>query len=333
MLSVQDLLPILVCPGSHATLTYDGTALVSEDGARRFPVDEAGILLFAEDAVSEDAERQRDHYDRVAAAYVANLGYPHTQEYLAYLDDQLIEVIGEEPLGRMAELCCGNGEAIDLLAGRYEGAVGIDISAAMLRVAAERHRDKPCGLMQADVTKLPLADASVDSVVILGGIHHVPDRLGLYAEVHRVLRPGGAFIWREPVDDFFLWRWLRAVIYRLSPSLDHDTEAPLHRKDTTADLTRAGLQLAEWRPLGFIGFCLFMNSDVMVFNRLFRFVPGIRAITRAFARADDWLVRLKPFRSVGLLAVGRAVRPADPTSDESGSSDSTAAQDATVVYS
>jgi ubiquinone/menaquinone biosynthesis C-methylase UbiE len=311
MLSVQDLLPILVCPGSHASLRYDGTSLVTQDGAQQFPIDEQGILLFVNHTVSEDAERQRTHYDSVAAAYVTNLGYPHTQEYLAYLDNCLIKMIGDKALGTMAELCCGNGEAAELLKGRYQRLVGVDISAAMLRAAAKRHKDKPCGLLQADVTNLPLADATLDSVVILGGIHHVPDRIGLYSEVYRVLRPGGFFFWREPINDFFLWRWLRAIVYRLSPSLDHRTEAPLHLKDTSADLSRAGLQLAEWRPVGFIGFCLFMNSDIMVLNRLFRFVPGIRAITRAVARADDFLLRLRPLRFFGLLAIGHAVRPAD----------------------
>lgn len=310
MLSIQDLLPILVCPGSHASLAFDGTSLVTRDGLHRFRVDEHGIPLFAEGALSVDAERQRSHYDSVAAAYLANLGYPHTQEYLGYLDDCLLKMIGDRPLGKMAELCCGNGEAVDLLEGRYESAIGIDISPAMLRAAANRHSDKPCGLLQADVTKLPLADATLDSVVILGGIHHVPDRFGLYSEIFRILRPGGVFLWREPVDDFFLWRWLRAIVYRMSPSLDHRTEEPLHLRDTSADLSRAGLRLAEWRPVGFIGFCLFMNSDVMVFNRLFRFVPGIRAVTRAFARADDWVVRLKPLQSLGLLVIGQAVRPA-----------------------
>ncbi len=310
MLSIQDLLPILVCPGSHDSLAFDGTSLVTRDGLHRFRVDEHGIPLFAERALSVDAERQRSHYDSVAAAYLANLGYPHTQEYLGYLDDCLLKMIGDRPLGKMAELCCGNGEAVDLLKGRYESAIGIDISPAMLRAAANRHSDKPCGLLQADVTKLPLADATLDSVVILGGIHHVPDRIGLYSEIFRILRPGGVFLWREPVDDFFLWRWLRAIVYRMSPSLDHRTEEPLHLRDTSADLSRAGLRLAEWRPVGFIGFCLFMNSDVMVFNRLFRFVPGIRAVTRAFARADDWVVRLKPLQSLGLLVIGQAVRPA-----------------------
>lgn len=310
MLSVNEILPVLVSPEGRKSLQHDAGSLVTLDGAHSYRIDQYGIPQFAETQNTEEVARQQTHYNNIAQVYVANLGYPHTKEYLAYLDRCLFDVMGTECLGDMAELCCGHGEAIELLKGQYRRAFGVDISPAMLRVAADRHRDKPCALLQADVTRLPLADACVDAVVMLGGIHHVPDRVGLYSEVFRILRPGGRFIWREPVNDFLVWRWLRAIVYRVSPTLDHLTEAPLRFGDTRADLSRAGLKLADWRPAGFIGFCLFMNSDVMVFNRLFRFVPGIRAITRAFARADDWVVRLRQLRSLGLVVVGQAVRPA-----------------------
>jgi len=76
---------------------------------------------------------------------------------------------------------------------------------------------------------------------------------------------------------------LRAIIYRLSPALDADTERPLRRAETHAALTEAGLTPGQWRGCGLFGFCLFMNSDVLVFNRGLRHVPGIRGIVRASA--------------------------------------------------
>ena len=144
---------------------------------------------------------------------------------------------------------------------------------------------------------------------MLGGVHHVRDRDALFSEVARVLRPGGRFIYREPVSDFFLWRWARAVIYRLSPSLDHTTERPLLHEETVPVLERAGLVSRRWSTAGFLGFCVFMNSDVLVFNRLFRFIPGIRAITRATANLDDQLVKLPGFARSGLQVVGIAEKP------------------------
>lgn len=53
-----------------------------------------------------------------------------------------------------------------------------------------------------------------------------------------------------------------------------------------------------------------MNSDVLVFNRLFRFLPGIRGLTRLFARIDHVTLRLPGLARAGLQVVGVAQKPA-----------------------
>ena len=99
------------------------------------------------------------------------------------------------------------------------------------------------------------------------------------------------------------------MIYRVSPILDHTTERPLLYDETVPLLEAAGLCPLAWRTHGFLGFCLFMNADVLAFNRLFRFVPGIRAITRAATRLDEWTVNLPGFRRAGLQVIGAAEKP------------------------
>src|SRR5262249_51338102 len=147
-----------------------------------------------------------------------------------------------------------------------------------------------------------------DNVVMLGGIHHVPDRAKLFAEVRRIMKPGGRFYFREPVDDFLLWRGIRKVIYRVSSALDHMSERPLQRAETESALNGAGLELAAWKTYGFLGFCFLMNSDVLVFNRLFRFLPGIRPLTRGACRLDHWTTNLPGLQHAGLQVIGVAVR-------------------------
>jgi SAM-dependent methyltransferase len=153
---------------------------------------------------------------------------------------------------------------------------------------------------------LPLRSGAFDSVFMLGGVHHVNDRQRLFSEVARILKPGGVFYFREPVSDFAPWRWIRAVVYRLSPSLDHRTERPLRHKEVIPLLERAGLRSTRWTTHGFLGFCLFMNSDVLVFNRAFRFVPGIRGLTRSCVKLDDWFLNLPGLHQAGLQVVGKA---------------------------
>lgn len=305
---IRAFIDLFRCPVTGGPLSLHDRALVSADRTHSYPIDDAGIAQFAESPDSPDAQIQQAHYDRVAGTYITNLSYPHTREYTAYLDRALLMQLPAE-LGDVAEICCGRGEAVELVAGRFKRAVGIDISLNMLRAARSDHHAPNLTFIQGDATRLPLADCAFDSVFMLGGIHHVNDRATLFREVARILKPGGRFYFREPVSDFWPWLMLRKVIYRISPSLDHLTERPLRYDETAPYLTKARLRLTSWKTYGFFGFCLLMNSDVLVFNRLFRFIPGIRAITRAFARLDDWITSRPNWTHRGLQVVGIAEKP------------------------
>lgn len=302
-------LDLLRCPETGGPLVAVKEGLAGPCG-RIYPLTPEGVPLFADKFASADARRQEAHYEAIAAAYEANLRYPHTRAYLAHLDRAVLDALGTEPVGTLAEICCGTGEAFTLLAGRYERGVGVDISPPMLERAIVAHRGEPVTFAQGDATRLPLADVSFDTVVMLGGIHHVNDRAALFSEIARILQPGGRFLYREPLSDFAIWRWLRAVIYRLSPMLHHESERPLTWAETVPILARAGLETESWKTYGFFGFCVFMNSDVLVFNRLFRFIPGIAAIARIAARCDDWTLRLPGLSGAGLQVVGVARKPA-----------------------
>jgi SAM-dependent methyltransferase len=305
------LLERLRCPASGEPLDREGDELVAASGKHRYPIHGGRIPLFAESPEGAAAASQQAHYEGIAGAYIENLGYPHTQAYQEAMDAIFLAEVGPARLGEAAELCCGWGEALGLLEDRIDEGLGVDISVSMLEAAAARLPGR-IALVQGDATRLPLADASLDTVLMFGGIHHVPDRLGLFREVARVLRPGGRFLWREPVSDFWPWRALRAMVYRLSPTLDADHERPLLHDETAPVLAAAGLELRTWRTLGFLGFCVLMNSDVLVLNRLFRFLPGVRALARAAARLDEWCLRLPGMERAGVQLVGEARKPGAP---------------------
>jgi len=304
---VAGFLDLLRCPASGSGLRLEGETLASRTGRLRYRIDR-GIPLFAEQCCSSEGRSQQAHYDAIAPAYTANLEYPHTEAYGAALHAALLDIVDPSGLAAVAELCCGGGEAFDLLGAGIGRGVGVDVSPAMLRVAAARHAGQQYLFVQGDATRLPLASDSFDSVFMLGGIHHINDRRRLFAEIARILRPGGRFYFREPVSDFWLWRALRRVVYRLSPLLDEATEHPLRHEETVTALAAAGLRPVQWRTVGFFGFCLFMNADVLVFNRLFRFIPGIRAVARAAFRCDEALLALPGLRNAGLQVIGAAER-------------------------
>lgn len=307
---VEKFLTMLRCPQSGMPLRQGDEGLVSRDGSLHYRISPSGVPLFAEHFCTEDAKRQQAHFEKIARIYIDNLAYPHTQEYAAYLDRAFLDVAADAKLGSTAEICCGSGEAFRLLGSRVGSGLGLDISLSMLEVARRTlpEAGQYC-FIQGDATSLPLADGLFDSVFIIGGIHHVNDRQRLFHEVFRILKPGGRFYWREPVSDFFLWRWLRALIYRLSPSLDDKTERPLRYGETVPPLENAGFVLKTWQTYGSFGYCLLMNSDVLVFNRTFRHIPGIRGITRLAAKLDHAITSLNAFRRYGLIVIGMAEKP------------------------
>ncbi len=301
---IERALPYLQCPISGGELKINSTMLKSISS--QFAITDEGIPCFMGEYCSNDSKVQQEHYDKVSTDYINNLSYPHTQEYIKYLDSALDKVAKDTLLGDTAEICCGTGEAFSLYHDEIDYGIGVDVSLNMLRGAREKLFMDRFFFMQGDATRLPLKSNSFDTVFCLGGIHHVNNRDVFFSEVHRILKPGGRFIWREPVNDFLIWRVIRDVIYRLSPHLDYDTESPLRYDDTVPVLEKVGMKVDSWETYGFFGFCIFMNSDVLFFNRLFRFLPGIRKITRWAAKFDDLITNLPGMKRSGLQVIGVA---------------------------
>lgn len=63
-------------------------------------------------------------------------------------------------------------------------------------------KDKPAPRAAADGQALPFADASLDLVVSLHVLEHVPDDRRAIREYYRVLRPGGKAIIMAPMLDW-----------------------------------------------------------------------------------------------------------------------------------
>ncbi len=305
----QSFLDLLRCPISGERLFQKGSVISTESGSHTYRLNEFGIPLFAEIHCSEEAHVQQMHYNRVSASYLENLDYPHTQTYSAYLDRNFMKQAAGARLENVVEICCGRGEAFYQLQDYIKLGVGIDISVSMLEAARNRLSGEKFFFAQGDATMLPLADGRFDTAIILGGIHHINNRQKLFGEIFRILRPGGVFIWREPVNDFFLWRWIRSIVYRVSPALDNATETPLLFKETVPPLLKAGFEIKSWMTYGFLGFCLFMNSDVLVINRLLRHIPSVSRLTHMAVRFDDWMRNIPSFKRFGLQVMGLARRP------------------------
>jgi len=96
------------------------------------------------------------------------------------------------------DLGCGVGGPMRAIA-RFSGAsvVGINNNEYQIRRGEKHTRaaglEDRCRFVKADFMALPLAEASMDAAYTIEASCHAPDKLALFKEIARVLRPGAAF--------------------------------------------------------------------------------------------------------------------------------------------
>lgn len=168
-------------------------------------------------------------YDRVAAAYTANIadelgGKP--------LDRALLLALAEQAgaIGPICDMGCGPGHVAAFLASAGAQAEGVDLSPGMVEQARQRFPSIP--FRQGDMRSPDLADASLGGIAAFYSIIHLaPEDLSpTFAAWHRALRPGGLALvafhigadvlhidtwWDQPVDLDFRFLVLDGVAERL----------------------------------------------------------------------------------------------------------------------
>jgi len=153
---------------------------------------------------SVSQEPEKDFIFPTGRAWAEDLDYP---EELARVPDFVAEsfagVANPFSLGRLEAgervLDLGSGAGTDSLVAALQvgpsGSVtGVDMTPEM--VAKARAGAAELGLakvafLEAEAEQLPFADASFDVVVSNGVIDLIPDKDAVFAELHRVLVPGG----------------------------------------------------------------------------------------------------------------------------------------------
>ncbi|AMV72554.1 metalloregulator ArsR/SmtB family transcription factor [Desulfuromonas carbonis] len=102
------------------------------------------------------------------------------------------------PAGVILDLGVGTGALLPALCDKARQVVGIDQSPAML--AEARQRVAGAGLTErvdlrlGEMTHLPLADGSVDGVLLHLALHHADRPRAIIGELLRVLQPGGRLV-------------------------------------------------------------------------------------------------------------------------------------------
>jgi ubiquinone/menaquinone biosynthesis C-methylase UbiE len=148
-------------------------------------------------------------------------------------------------VGRVLEIGIGSGPNLPLYGREVASLAGIDPAPFLLAQARQTAAwlPFPVRLLEQSAEHLPLADVSVDTVVVTWSLCSIPDPLATLREAHRVLAPGGRlrFVEHGLSPSPRLGRWQR----RLTPVWSR--LAGGCRLDRRADrlVERAGFTLEE----------------------------------------------------------------------------------------
>lgn len=217
-----------------------------------------------------NTERVRSIFARIAPGYdafnvLASLGIDRLWRRT------LVRMADLRRTSRVLDLAAGTGDLSLALArhGRPAEVLGTDFVPEMLEVArrkGERYRGETALAFQVeDAQALTLPDASFDVVTVGFGLRNFPDRAANFAEVLRVLKPGGRYLVLEFSRPAFApWRavyhfYLRTVIPALGGLLTGDRASFVYLNDSirsfppqdalAAELRAAGFSSVTWRDL------------------------------------------------------------------------------------
>ena len=105
------------------------------------------------------------------------------------LQDEALTLLAPLDGRVVGDIGCGDGRYVAAVRGAGGHVVGVDLSLGMLAGVPS-----PPALVAADAQALPLTEASLDVVMMMHMLYHVPDPALAVAEAARVLRPGGKLL-------------------------------------------------------------------------------------------------------------------------------------------
>src|SRR5438067_8585560 len=205
-----ELLHLLRCPKCRGPLDRDpssGLALRCRDCVAGYPV-EGGVPRLAGEGYVASFGRQWNRYDVARDEEDEATFRVKTGVEARALAGKLVLDAG-----------CGGGRYALLAARHGARVVGVDLSSAVEKARALCQDYPGVGIVQADLTRLPLVEGAFDLAFSIGVLHHGPDPRGAFREVAGRVRPGGRLaVWlyrKNTPPQEWINSGLRAITTRL----------------------------------------------------------------------------------------------------------------------
>jgi demethylmenaquinone methyltransferase/2-methoxy-6-polyprenyl-1,4-benzoquinol methylase len=208
---------------------------------------------------NEHGKRVSGLFDNIAAWYDF-LNHFLSVGQDVYWRRRLVRFVRPGARGAVLDLAAGTLDVSREVLRQHPGlrVLGMDFSRAMLGRGKAKIGDHPAIFpVQADGRLLPLPDACVDTVTIAFGIRNILPRSDAYAEILRVLAPGGRLCILEfGTGQARIWRglynfYLGTVLPRVGQFFSKNPEAYQYLADTIRLFPDARSLARELRDAGF----------------------------------------------------------------------------------
>lgn len=248
---------------------------ISASDYHSFPVDCEEIRPYGDTAAETKSQQVRTMFDNIAPAY------DFMNRAMTFGIDKLwrrkaVGLIRRHGATDILDVATGTGDLAILMARMMPSAciTGVDLSEGMIGVGRDKVSaaglESRVALQVADCLDLPFADGSFDCVTVAYGVRNFEDLRRGYAEMARVLRPGGMLCVIElstpgsPLVKPFYNLYTRGVIPAVGRMVSRDSRAYTYLPESiaavpqaermTALMAEAGLTEARFIPLTF-GVC------------------------------------------------------------------------------
>jgi 24-methylenesterol C-methyltransferase len=251
-------------------------------------------------------------------------------------EERVADLLNAKPAHRLLDVGCGVGGPMRAIAA-HSGSkvVGITINDYQVNRARAHNRkaglDSQCEVVCGNFMAMPFPDASFDGAYSIEATCHAPRLQDVYAEVFRVLKPGGLYVSYE---------WVTTALYRADDpahveaihGIERGDALPgLRHHDEIADIAReVGFEVVKeldlalppalpwWTRLKMGKFAYWRNSLVVRVLTLLRIAP--KGVVEVHEMLFDTAKHLTLGGETGIFSPMHMVllrKPADAASDES----------------
>lgn len=249
-------------------------------------------------------EHQNKHFQSISEEYYAAR---QNKNHLLFKKLLFKYVLHDLCVDSQKKICvlepmCGYGEGRKIISKfvtkniDYEG---FDYSDSLIQKVKDENPQ--INIYKQDVTTFS-TDKKYDIIILLGGLHHVPDYAAKVCKnMSNALKPGGFFINFEPTNNNFVVAMVRNIIYKKNHLFDELTEHDFSLKELNDFYEKAGLRLYRQYYPGLLAYVLYYNPDAFPGLN----IGGSQMVNRLFKLErrlyNNWFGRIFSFCTFSIL--------------------------------